>query len=384
MKQRLLTPGPTPLPESVLLELAKPAFYHRSGRFRDLLRRVTADLQYVFQTRHPVLTLAASGTGGMEAALASSLPAGAKVVCLVTGRWGERFRHIARALGLVVESVEVPPGATIPPAQLADALRRHPDAAAVCATLCETATGVKNDVAGYGKLVASTPALLVVDAISALGCMECRTDEWGIDLCVAGSQKGLMLPPGLAFVAVSPKAWARIDANPTRAFYLDLKKYRDSLATGDAPFTPAVPLVRALAQALEMIRAEGLDNVLARCRTMSAMAQAGLSALGLELLATVPAEGMTVARVPAGIDGNALVAELETRHGVKVAGGQDALKGKIVRLAHMGHIDAFDVLAALSALELALAALGQPVTPGASLAAAQRMLAGALGKVDGR
>src|SRR5688572_21533034 len=214
IKQRLLTPGPTPVPEETLLELAKPVFYHRSATYRKLLAEVTEDLQYVYCTKNPVLTLTASGTGGMEAAVASCLPPGSKVICLIAGRWGERWRNISKALGVEVVSVTVPYGQAVAPAQLSQALTQHPDAAAVCSTLSETATGVKNDIAAFGKIVAGTSALLFVDAISGLGCMECRTDDWKIDVCVTGSQKALMLPPGLAFVSVSAKAWAKINANP--------------------------------------------------------------------------------------------------------------------------------------------------------------------------
>jgi aspartate aminotransferase-like enzyme len=376
MKQRLLTPGPTPVPDDTLLELAKPVFYHRSAAFRQLLTEVTEDLQYLFCTRSPVFTLTASGTGGMEAALASALPPGSKVICLISGRWGERWRNIARALGLEVVAVTVPYGQAVAPEQLSEALAAHPDTAAVAATLSETATGVKNDIASYGKIVAGTPALLLVDAISGLGCMECRTDDWHIDLCVAGSQKGLMLPPGLAFVSVSDKAWARIDANAQgRTFYFDLRKYREALKTGDSPFTPANTLIRALRVSLKQLRAEGNEKAWARYARLAAAARAGVQALNLELFAAAPAESLTVACVPEGLDGNALVAKLEKQYGVKVAGGQDTLKGKILRIAHMGHIDAFDVLAALSALELVLLEMGHAAEPGAGVAAAQRVFA---------
>jgi aspartate aminotransferase-like enzyme len=375
MKQRLMTPGPTPVPEETLLELAKPVAYHRSAGFRHLLAEVTEDLRYVFQTTSPVLTLTASGTGGMEAAVASAVQPGGKIIALIAGRWGERWRNIGKALGCEVVSVTCLYGQTVGPDQLAAALAEHPDAVAVCATLCETATGVKNDVAAYGKLVAPTKALLVVDAISALGCVECRTDDWHIDLCVTGSQKALMLPPGLAFVSVSEKAWAVIDAAPPRAFYFDLRKYREALKTHDAPFTPANTLIRGLSLSLKRMRCEGMAAIWTRFARMSKAARAGLSAMNLEPFASVPAESLSVAVVPEGIDGSALVSRVEKHYGVKLAGGQDTLKGKIVRLGHMGYIDFFDVLAALSALELVLLEMGHSVEPGASVAAAQRVMA---------
>jgi aspartate aminotransferase-like enzyme len=379
MKQRMLTPGPTPVPEETLLELARPVFYHRSSQFRQLLNEVTEDLKYVFCTRNPVFTLSASGTGGMEAALANCLPPGSKAICLIAGRWGERWRSLCKALGVEPVSVTVPYGEPVRPEQLAEALQQHPDAAGVCATLSETATGVRNDIAAFGKLVAQTPALLLVDSISGLGVVECRTDDWHVDVNVTGSQKALMLPPGLAFVSVSDKAWHRIDGNSgARTFYFDLKKYRDNLKSGDTPFTPANSLVRALRVSLKRLRAEGLENVWARHARVACAARAGVEALGLELFATQPVDGMTVARVPEGLDGADLLGKLEKQYGIKLADGQDTLKGKIIRLAHMGYIDQFDVLAALSALELVLLEMGHAVEPGSGVAAAQRMLAEAV------
>jgi aspartate aminotransferase-like enzyme len=375
VKQRLLTPGPTPVPDDTLLEMARPVFYHRSPQFRALLAEVTEDLRYVFCTKQSVLTLTASGTGGMEAALASSVPPGGKVVCLIAGRWGERWRNLARAFGCEVVSVTAPLGQAVPPELLARALAEHPDAAAVTATLSETATGVRNDVAAYGPLVAPAPALLLVDSISALGAIECRTDDWHVDLNVTGSQKALMLPPGLAFVSVSDKAWRRIEENPSRGFYFDLKKYREGLATGDPPFTPALTLVRALKVSLKKLRAEGIENVWARHGRVAAAARAGVQALGLELFAAQPADGLTVFKVPAGLDGGALLKRLEEGYGIKLAGGQEPLKGKICRLGHMGAIDQWDVLAALGALELVLLEMGHACRPGAGVAAFQQALA---------
>ncbi len=376
MRFRLLAPGPTPVPEDTLLEMAKPVFYHRSSQFRSLLREVEEDLQYVFQTKNPVLPLTSSGTGALEAAVVNCLPAGSKAICLIAGRFGERWRSLCKAFGIEAVSVTVPSGQAVSPEQLARALADHPDARAVCATLSETSTGVGHDIAAFGKLVADTPALLFVDAISGLGAMECRTDDWHIDLCVTGSQKALMMPPGLAFLAVSAKAWKVIDANPAPpTFYFDLKKARAALGTLDTPYTPALTLVRALRLSLKRIRAEGLEHFLACHARSAAAARAGLQAMGLELFASRPAGGLTVAKVPAGIDGAALLDKLEKQYGMKLAGGQDHLKGKIIRLAHMGYIDQFDVLTALSGIELVLQEMGYPLEPGAGVAAAQRVLA---------
>lgn len=376
MKQRLLTPGPTPVPEETLLDLARPVFYHRSPQFRQILQEVEDDLQYIFCTRYPVLPLTCSGTGGMEAAVANCFPPGSKVICLIAGRWAERWRNICKAFGVEVVSVSVPYGQAVQPGQLQEALARHPDAAGICATLCETATGVKHDIEAFGKLVAGTPALLIVDAISGLGAVECRCDDWNIDICVTGSQKALMLPPGLAFVSVSPKAWRRIDQNPpARVFYFDLKKYRDKIGDADTPFTPANTLIRALRSSLKRLRTEGIEKVWARHARVAAAARAGIQGLGLELFAAQPAEGMTVACVPEGIDGSVLLSKLEKQYGLRLAAGQDTLKGKIIRLAHMGYIDQFEVLAAIAGLELVLLEMGFPVEPGSGVAAMQRALA---------
>jgi aspartate aminotransferase-like enzyme len=376
MKQRLLTPGPTPVPEETLLEMARPVFYHRSPEFKQILAEVQEDLQYVFQTRSPVVTLTASGTGGMEASLASSVPQGGKVICLIAGRWGERWRNISKAFGFDTINVTVTYGKAVQPEQLVKVLADHPDAAAVCATLCETATGVGCDIEAYGKLVAATPALLVVDAISGLGAMECRTDTWHVDLCVTGSQKALMMPPGLAFVSVSDKAQKAMERNTSaRTFYFDLRKYVAKLKESDTPWTPANTLVRALRLSLKRLRAEGIEKAWARHERMAKAARAGMTALGLELFAERPAAGLTVAHIPAGVDGSELLKKLEKQYGLKLAGGQDTLKGKIIRLAHMGYCDPFDVLAALAGLELVLLEMGYPVEPGAAVSAAQRVFA---------
>jgi aspartate aminotransferase-like enzyme len=365
--------------------MARPAFYHRSAEFRALLKDVVADLQYVFQTRNPVCVLTASGTGGMEAAIASALNPGEKAILLTAGRWGERWRGIAKAFGVNVIAVAAPAGDAVQPEQLAEALAAHPDAAAVFATQSETSTGVRHDIAAFGRLVAATPALFVVDTISALAVMECRTDDWHVDINVTGSQKALMMPPGLAFVSVSDKAWAKIDRSPpNRVFYFDLRRYRAKLADFDTPFTPANTLIRAQRASLQRLRAEGIEAVWARHARVAAACRAAVQALGLTLFARQPADGLTVINVPDGVDGTAILQAMEKNRGVKLANGQDSLKGKIWRLAHMGYIDAADVLAALAALELTLHAAGHPIRVGAGVAEFQRSLAAHAAESSGK
>lgn len=375
-KYRLLTPGPSPVPEDTLLEMAKPVFFHRSAEFRQMLSEAEADLQYVYRTKNPVAILTSSGTGGMEAAVANVLPPGSKAICLISGRWGERWKNLCKAFGVESVNVTVPYGQAVTPEQLQKAQADHPDAKAVMATLSETATGVANDIAGYGKLVAQTSAAFIVDTISGLGVVPCETDEWHIDLNVTGSQKALMMPPGLAFVSMSDKALKAIEANTQRrVFYFDLLKYRDKLKEQDTPYTPANTLIRALRISLQKMRAEGIENVWKRHAKLAAAARAGMKAMGLELFAERPTDGLTVAKMPAGVDSSAVLSKLEKQYGLRLANGQDTLKGKIIRLAHMGYADQFDVLAAISGIELVLLEMGVALKPGAGVAAAQQVFA---------
>jgi aspartate aminotransferase-like enzyme len=311
----------------------------------------------------------------MEAALVNAVPRGAKALCLFSGRFGERWHRLWQAFGVESVAVTAPLGRAVTTEQLSRALKDHPDAAAVCVVHSETSTGVKHDIQGMGALIARTSAVFIVDGISAAGAMECRTDDWQIDLLATGSQKALMMPPGLAFLTVSPKAWQTVDAHQPPTFYFDLKKYRAKLKDPDTPFTPAHTLLRALLVSLQTLRKEGIENIWARHARMAAAARAGIAALGLELFADPPAEGLTAVTSPEGLDCGLLLKKLESDYGLKLASGQDPLKGKIFRLAHMGHIDYFDVLAALGGIELVLAEMGRSVELGRSLSAAQKAFA---------
>jgi aspartate aminotransferase-like enzyme len=278
--------------------------------------------------------------------------------------------------GANIVAVEVPFGKAVTPEMLQKALGENPDAKAVFTTLSETSTGVGHDLEAFGKLVAKTDALLIVDGISGLGAMECQTDAWNLDVVVTGSQKALMLPPGLAFVSISEKARKKIEATPVRSFYLDLRKYLKSIAESDTPFTPANTLIKAQRVSLKRIRAEGIENLWARHAKIAAATRAAVKAMGLELFAERPNNALTVITVPAGVDGTATLKALEKKYGYKLADGQDNMKGKIWRLSHMGYTDAFEVLGAVSALELILAEGGFKLTPGAGVAAFQKSLAG--------
>ncbi len=298
---------------------------------------------------------------------------------MIAGKFGERWRSLCQAFGVEPVCITVPYGQAVQPEQLARAMSEHPDAAAVCSTLSETSTGVAHDVQAFSRLVSPTPALHLVDAISALAVVECRTDDWNIDVCITGSQKALMMPPGLAFVSVSDKAWRAIDGNnQRRTFYFDLKKARDKLSTPDTPFTPAHTLIRALRVSLKKIRATGMETIWATASRIAAAARAGFQAMGLDTFAARPAAGLTTVKMPPGIDSTDLLGRLEKKYGFKLANGQDQLKGKILRLAHMGYLDQFDVLGALGGVELVLLEMGHKLEPGCGLAAAQKVLAGAL------
>ena len=379
MKERLLTPGPAEVPPETLVELAKPVFHHRTKEFRDILAEVTADLKYVFQTEADVFTFTSSGTGAMEAAVANLLAPGDTAVCVRGGKFGQRWGQLCERFGAEVVAIDPAWGDAATPEQIGAALAAHPDAAAMFTTLCETSTAVLADVEGIGKVVAPTGACLVVDGISAVGAVPLRTDAWGVDMLVVGSQKALLLPPGLAFLSVSPKAWARVEAAPRRAFYFDLAAARKAQAKGDTPYTPANTLVAALGKSLARLRAEGIEAVWARHAALAEATRAAAEALGLALLASSPSNSVTAIFMPDGVDADEVRKVLRGKFGVVVAGGQEQLKGRIIRIGHIGYIDALDTLGALAALEIALAELGADVQLGAGVRAAQQVLMARLG-----
>ena len=375
-KPRLMTPGPAPVPEDVLLELARPVIHHRSSEAKEVITEVTAGLKSVFQTRNDVMILTASGTGAMEAAAVNTVAPGGKAIVLNAGYFAQRWGKVCKAYGINVVSLDTEWGQPADPEQVANALKAHPDAACVMGTLSETSTGTGHPVEAIGRVVAKSSAVYAVDGISGVGAMECRTDAWGVDILCVGSQKALMLPPGLAFIAVSPKAWAKIDAFESKSFYFNLKTARDKAKEFDTPFTPAHTLILALRAALRRIEAEGIDNVWARHKRMSEACQAGVQALGLELFSSRPAEGLTAFNIPAGLKDADIRKGLFDRFGITVVGGQDKLKGKIIRVGHMGYMDELDVISGLAALEMVLNDLGFEVEPGKGVTAAQQVFLG--------
>lgn len=375
-KVYLMTPGPTPVPEQVSLEMAKPIIHHRTTQFQEIIKQVEEDLKYVFQTKNDVLIFASSGTGGMEAAVCNLLSAGDTAVVARGGKFGERWTEICAAYNIKAVNIDVEWGKAVSPKAIEDALKKEPSAKAVFTTLCETSTGAETDIKVIGEIVAKTGAVLVVDAISGLGSCQLKTDEWKADVVVTGSQKGLMIPPGLAFVSVSPKAWGLVKASKSPKYYFDFISYKKALDKTDTPFTPAITLMTGLAKALEMIKKETLEAVLERHARLARATRAAVVAMGLELFApTAPSNAVTPVVAPAGIDGEAIVKALKQRFGVWVAGGQAELKGKVFRIAHLGYMTDTDILMTISCLEMALIELGVKITQGAGIAAAQKELA---------
>ncbi len=372
-KQYLLTPGPTPIPPQVSLKEALPIIHHRTSEFGEIYKDVAEGLKYVFQTKNEVYMLSASGTGAMEMAIVNLLSPGDEIIVASCGNFGDRFKKMAEVYGVRVIEASVPWGNVVKPEEIEKALNENPGVKAVYTTFTETSTGVVNDIKAIGKIVAKTPAVLVVDTISGLAGQEYRADEWKVDVTVCGSQKGFMLAPGLAFISMSEKAWKLVETSKLPKFYFDIKKYKKSYATNETPFTPPVTLIVALQEALKMIKEKGIENMWNDYKLLAKAARAGMKALGLELFGEVPCEVVTSAKVPEEIGGK-IVKTLREKYGVSIAGGQGELKGKIIRFAHMGYIGKADLLVGFSCLEMVLVELGMKIEKGKAVAAAEEVL----------
>lgn len=373
-KRYLMTPGPTPVPAEVLLSMAEPIIHHRTPEFSSILMRAIEDLKYVFETQGDVFIFACSGTGVMESAVVNCFSPGDKVIVARNGKFGDRNYQLANTYGLEVIDLKYEWTSVISPDDIAAALRDNPDVKGVFVTQSETSSGVLNDVKAVGQIVRDYPnAILIVDSITGIGAVECKTDEWGLDVVMTGSQKGLMLPPGLAAVSVSEKAWGHVEKSKLPKFYFDWAKAKKSLGKETTPFTPPVSLIIGLGKALSLIREEGLENVIRRHSVLAEAMRAGVVAMGLELFAPPEGRGnaVTPVWVPEGIDGSKIPKVMSDKYGVTIAGGQDEYKGRIFRLGHLGYFDRFDIITTLSALEMTLNELGYPVELGIGVAAAQ-------------
>ena len=415
--QLLMIPGPTPVPQRILLAGAQPMINHRGPEFKAALEECTAGLKRIFQTRHELYILTASGTGGLEAAVVNVLSPGDKVLSVSIGVFGDRFAAIASTYGAEVETLNFPMGTAADPKQIAERLAtdksrgaapcpersrgkqpprplgslvrggsrpltagqnngvlpvRTPEVKAVLVTQNETSTGVMNDMKAIGAVVRAHGALLLVDGISSLVAMDCQMDAWNIDVLVAGSQKAFMIPPGLCFIAVSDRAQAAMADAKMPRFYFDLGAAKRYLQQGETPWTPAVPQVLQLREALKLLEKEGLQNCFARHARLAKATREGVKALGLKLLAdeAVASNAVTSVRKPDGVDVAALRKLLREKYGVVLAGGQGSLKNDIFRIGHLGLVSETDIIAVLGVLGIALKQLGVKVDPGAGAAAA--------------
>jgi len=373
-KYYLLSPGPTPIPDSVLSVAAEPIIHHRTPEFSEIFMQVTEGLKYVFQTKEDVFILTSSGSGAMETSIVNTLSPGDTVIAVNGGKFGERWGNICRAYGVKVREIVLEWGADFSRDQLAAELKANPGVKAVFSTLSETSSGAIYDIKGFGEVVAQTDAILVVDGISGLGATPCPMDEWKVDIMVSGSQKSFMIPPGLAYIAFSTKAWKLVETAKLPRFYFDAKKAKKNLEKQTTPWTPAISLIIQQKRALDMIKAMGLETYLEHHRILGEATRAGVKSLGLELLAKNPGNILTAVKTPAGIDGSKLVKTMQAKYKAYIAGAQDPNKGKFFRIAHLGYMGGFDVTTSLSALEMTLADLGYSFEMGSAIKGAETVL----------
>ncbi|MFQ6037941.1 MAG: pyridoxal-phosphate-dependent aminotransferase family protein [Candidatus Aminicenantales bacterium] len=373
-KYYLLSPGPTPVPEEVLSKAAEPIIHHRTSEFSDIFMKTTEGLKYVFQTEQDVFILTSSGSGAMETAVVNTLSPGDRVITINGGKFGERWGKICRAYGADVKEIVLEWGEPYSKEQLAAELETQPDTKAVFATLSETSSGTIYDIQGYGDVVSRTEAILVVDGISGIGATPCPMDEWKVDVLVSGSQKSFMIPPGLAYIAFSDKAWERVEASTMPKFYFDAKAAKKSLGKRTTPWTPAVSLIIQQSKALEIIQSIGLDGLFEHHRILGEATRAAVRAVGLELLSKNPGNILTAIKMPEGVDGIQFVKLMQGKYGAYIAGAQDPHKGEFFRIAHLGYMGGFDVITALSAMEMAFSELGYDFPRGQAVKAAEDVL----------
>jgi aspartate aminotransferase-like enzyme len=356
--------------------MAMPIIHHRSPDFLPVLEAAKKGLQWLCQTKNDVLILCASGTGGMVGAVNNFFSPGDKALVVNAGNFGERWTKICKAYGLSVNELEIEWGHTVKPEVVEKALKDDPAIKGVFVQASETSTGVYHDIKALASIVRKyDDKLLVVDAISALVAHDLKMDEWGIDVLIGGSQKGLMLPPGLAFVGISEKAWKFAETSKCPRFYFNFKKERESLAKNQTNFTSPVTLIIGLNECLKLLQKEGLENAFERHRRLAAATRAAIKTLGLELFTREsPSNSVTAILAPAGIDGQEIYKNLRVKYGITAAGGQGRAKGKIFRIAHLGYADTFDIITAIAGVEMTLKSMGHPLTLGSGVAVAEEQL----------
>ena len=373
-KNYLFTPGPTMVPQEVLLAEATPLIHHRTAAFSAIMEEAARGLKVLFGTEQDVYMITGSGTAAMEAAVANVCSPGDKVLFAGGGKFAERWGELAHAFRCNVVEIPVEWGKSLTVEQVRAALKAHPDARALYITQSETSTGALTDVQAVAALTRKTNVLLGVDSITGIGVHPFKFDEWGVDIAVSGSQKGCMTPPGLSFIAVSPRTWKAVEACTSPRYYLDLAAMKKSWSRTTTPFTAAVSLIRGLRTALQMIQEEGLDQVHARHARLAGAVRAAVKALGLRLVAEHPINGVTAVWGPEGMDTEKLIKLLASKYGVTIAEGQDDLKGKVFRIGHMGYVGDADMLVAIGSLERALKELGYRFDFGAGVRAAMTAL----------
>jgi aspartate aminotransferase-like enzyme len=377
-KQRLLTPGPTPLYPPALHAMMASDIHHRTEDFRKAYRSCLADLKEVMGTSGDVLMFAASGTGAMDASVTNLFSKGDKVIVCVAGKFGERWAEIVKAYGLDANVITVPYGQAVSPEQVEAALKAEPATKGVFIQASETSTGAAHNVEAMGRAIAKTDAIFVVDAITGLGTMPLDIDKWGLDVVIGGSQKAFMIPPGLAFMSVSAKAWKHNETATLPRFYFNLKKEKKSGDAGESSWTPATSLILALAEALKYVKQIGMGDLIRNAEMLALAMRAAAQKLGLELFAgTCPGSSVTSIKAPAGMDSSVIVKEFRNRFGAVIANGQGSMKGQIFRIAHLGYFDFSDLFSLIANLEIILNANGHPVQYGSGVAAAQEIYANA-------
>lgn len=375
MKKRLFTPGPTPIPKKVALVMAEPIIHHRNPEFVAILKTTFENMQYVYQTKQPVLLLTSSGTGSMEAAVTNFLSVGDVAIYVNAGKFGQRWGNILKAYNCKPVEVHKEWGTAATVDDILEKLKENPTAKAVYITHSETSTGVATDVKAITKAVhENSNAVVIVDGITTVGCMEMRFDEWDMDCVVTGSQKGLMIPPGLSCIALGERVIKMMETSNLPKFYFSLKKEYNSWQKTDTTWTPAVSLFIGINEALKMIRAEGIENVWKRHEKLSRACREGCKAMGLKLFGNSPSFAVTAVQVPDGVVFTDFNKILKGKYGITIAGGQDHLKGKIFRLSHLGYYDEFDMVTLISALEISFKELGWKFDIGAGVAATQKFL----------